>query len=189
MASTIDVIEQVRAQIAPLADADKSGDLDFAIAQLIPVALRTLAEKVAGNEEPALREYFQQTFNCAITANVASFASHLVAAEPLLISCPFPEVSHASVSRPFLYVGGRTLLSFSDSYDFGYYTIVDTDILLKPPTGVSLTGNVIVLANFVPSLANVPAQVLPYLVKIIVSMLSRISIKNESRPSLLANTD
>jgi hypothetical protein len=119
------------------------------------------------------KDYFQKTFNCAITANVASFASHLTAPEPLVIEFPFPEVTHASVTDPLLPVGDRTILRFSSSYDFGYYTVVDNDILLKPPTGVTLSGNVVVLGSFTPLLTSVPDQLIPALVLIIIGMLPK----------------
>lgn len=187
MAQTIDVIEQVRAQLAPLADVDSAADLDFAIVQSIPTALRRLAESTAISDAPHIRNYFQKIFVCAIIGNTASFANHLTATEPMLLSVPFAEVTNSLLTHPFQYVGGRSLLTFSGSYDFGYYTVVDTDILIKPPTGreADLEGtNLGVLAPYVPVLASVPNSLLPYLVSIIADLLSNVKIKHESRPLL-----
>jgi hypothetical protein len=169
MATLVDVIEQVRTRLD--ADGAKFEDsaLDYAVEAALPACLQQLAEQVSTSP---FKQLLQKDFTVALISTAADLTSSLTATEPMLIVLPFTDVIHANVTLPFLYVPDRRRLSWESSYDFAYYTLDGQSIIIKAPTGVTVSGNLTVKAAFIPSLSSVQSQLIPLLVECLVKIIS-----------------
>jgi hypothetical protein len=183
MATLIDVIEQVRSRVAPGVDETLLQEYDFIIAQSLPNALRTAASKVAESSDESVRTQLQKEFTVTLTAGKGSLASSLSAAEPMLVKFPFIRVEHSTLSYPLQPVPSLFRLQIEPANpDFGSYTVQSNQIHTKNTTGslTSLTGNLSVTSQYIPTLALLPNTLLPILVEEVVLALKGISFESQA---------
>lgn len=183
MATLIEVIEQVRSRVAPDTPEELLQKFDYVVEQAVPVALKEVAIKVAQSNDKAVRAQLQKEFTVALTTGKAPLSTLLSAAEPGLLKYPLSRVEHSSLTYPLQPVASRMRLQIEPTNpDFAFYTIEAGQIHTKDTAGslTGLTGNLTVIAQYVPTLALLPAPLLPLVVEEVVLALKGISFESET---------
>lgn len=181
MASLIDIIERVRAISGPGPGGEKI--FDYLIEQSLPSSLRRTALRVAESLDEFVRTQLQKTFTPTLTSGVASLTSQLALAEPIIVQFPFPLVEHSTLAYPLQPVPSALRLTLEPANpDYGYYTVKAGNIRTKDTAGstTALTGTLNLTAQYIPTIANLPATLIHLLVEEIVKTMKGINLEPES---------
>lgn len=189
MATLIDVIEQVRSRVAPSISDNSLQEFDYVVEQAIPNALREVITKVVVQKDASIRNLVEKSVNVALTAGVGNLSDITSSAEPIIPQFPFIRVTHSSLIQPLQPLPSEFRLSIEPTNaDFGFYTVSGGKVRTKDTNGstTALTGNLSITGCYIPTLANLPAQLLPSLIEEVIKALSGITFENET-VSLLEN--
>ena len=171
MSTLLNIIEQVRSRLDSDGRTTDEAALDFAVEAALPSALRALAVKVAAQPRE-IATYLEKTVAPTIASTSADLTSFLSISEPILVKAPFTQVTHASVSLPFVFVPDVTRLQWESSPDLAFYTVDGNIIKFVPPTGVTVSGALTVTASFIPQLSSVRQVLEPLLIDEIMPLIN-----------------
>ncbi len=127
----------------------------------LPTALGRFGESVANDPRPNVRELLRKEFTIPVVSGVGDLSTALTDAEPLLASAlPAANLYITAGTQPMQYLPDRVQLGLGRSNIFIYYAIEGNSLLTRNTDGslTSLNTTITATASYVPSLANVPAQ-------------------------------
>ncbi len=139
----------------------------------LPTCLNRFADSVAA--DPKLRELLSKNFVITLASGVGNLTTAFTATEPLIIEqMEQADVTHTSSTLPLQPLPDITSLRLPHSKMVIYYTVHGQELHTRNTDGslTSLTGSVNIHGSYVPSLADVPAQLKDMFVDVVVGYLN-----------------
>lgn len=157
--TSANVLARIKARLG-LEDVEPRSDVEFNILQHIPTALQNLAEKIARDPRPDIRNLLRKDFSVTVTSGIGSLTTALTASEPLLINeIKAGNLFVTSGTTPCQWLPDRTQLGLTRPNFFIWYTVDLSTIRTRNTDGLltSLNTTITLSGNYVPLLSSVPA--------------------------------